>query len=91
DTVDALRTTDQKRIGQLLNLHDGLQAALGCSDETLEYLVHQLRAHPGVLGAKISGSGLGDCVIALGNSQAKVSGYENFPIDIAPQGVTLET
>lgn len=90
DAVAALRSNDQERLGQLFNLHHGLQAALGCSDETLEYLVHQLRTQPGVLGAKISGSGLGDCVISLGNSKAEVSGYENFPIDIDTQGVILE-
>ncbi len=90
DAVAALRSNDRERLGQLFNLHHGLQAALGCSDETLEILVHQLRAKPGVLGAKISGSGLGDCVIALGNSQAAVSGYEHFPIEIDNQGVKLE-
>jgi mevalonate kinase len=89
--VTALRTNDQKRIGQLFNLHHRLQAALGCSDDTLEVLVRQLRAQSGVLGAKISGSGLGDCVIALGNSQASVSGYDCFAVDIDPIGVLLET
>ncbi|MEX2605737.1 MAG: galactokinase family protein [Kiritimatiellia bacterium] len=91
DAVAALRTNDRERIGQLFNLHHGLQAALGCSDETLEYLVHRLRAQDGVLGAKISGSGLGDCVIALGNSDAAVIGYENIPIELDTQGVILES
>lgn len=90
DAVAALRTNDRERLGQLFNIHHGLQAALGCSDETLEYLVHQLRGKTGVTGAKISGSGLGDCVIALGNSQAAVSGYDTFSIDIDNQGVLLE-
>ncbi len=91
DALSALRQGDTAELGRLFNLHQGCQSALGCSDETLEYLLYQLRSQSGVLGAKISGSGLGDCVIALGNPEAKVNGYDHFPIQTAREGVTLET
>ena len=91
DALAALRQGDREELGRLFNLHHGCQSALGCSDETLEYLIHQLRSQEGVLGAKISGSGLGDCVIALGNSETKVNGYDHFTVQTASKGVTLET
>lgn len=91
DAAAALREGNLAGLGALFDLHHGLQAALGSSDETLDYLVHQLRKQSGVCGAKISGSGLGDCVIALGNPQAEVSGYEHFSVEIDPQGVQLDS
>ncbi|MDF3128508.1 mevalonate kinase [Kiritimatiellaeota bacterium B1221] len=90
DALAALRQGDLAELGRLFNLHQGCQSALGCSDGTLEYLIYQLRAQAGIHGAKISGSGLGDCVIALGNAEAKVNGYDHFPIQTASEGVSLE-
>ena len=90
DAVTAIRQGDHEKLGQLFDLHHGLQSAMGCSDETLDYLVHQLRQHPNVVGAKISGSGLGDCVIALGTSEARVNGYDAYPVETDPEGVRLE-
>lgn len=90
DAVTAIRDGDMLSLGALFDLHQGLQAALGCSDDTLDYLLHQLRGQAKVTGAKISGSGLGDCLIALGNPDARVSGYEHFPVEIDPQGVRLD-
>ena len=91
DATQAIRKGDIKKLGQLFNIHHGLQSALGCSDETLEYLIYQLRGQPEVTGAKISGSGLGDCVISLGNPQAKVNGYDHFSVKIDAEGVRFET
>jgi len=90
DATVAIRNGNLKKLGELVNLHHGLQSAMGCSDETLEYLIYQLRKQEGVIGAKISGSGLGDCVIGLGTSAAKVSGYDHFSIDVDPEGVRFE-
>ncbi len=91
EAVEALRAGDLPRLGRLWNLHHGLQEALGTGDETLARLVHGLRGQPGVLGAKISGSGLGDCVIALGTADAKLPPYEAIPATLSPEGVLLET
>jgi mevalonate kinase len=56
-------------VGALMNAQQGLMAGLGVSDFILETLIYGLRALPDTLGAKISGSGLGDCVLALGTSR----------------------
>jgi mevalonate kinase len=52
-------------LGQLFNIHYGLQEALAVSDQNLSNIVYKLRSYSNILGAKISGSGLGDCVIGL--------------------------
>ncbi len=39
---------------------------LGVSDPTLDDLITRARGSEGVRAAKISGSGLGDCIVAFG-------------------------
>jgi mevalonate kinase len=63
----AIQAQDWGRMGQVMNAQQGLMQDLGVSNTTLETLIGTLRAAPGILGAKISGSGLGDCVVALGS------------------------
>lgn len=90
EAVPAIRAGDLQTLGTLFDAHQRLQADMGCSDETLDHLIDQLRTQSGVTGAKISGSGRGDCVIALGTSAARVNGYEHFAVDIDPQGVRFD-
>ena len=60
----AILAGDWHTCGEFAKLaHTHLQA-LGVSDHTLDALVTYLEQH-GALGAKISGSGLGDCVIGF--------------------------
>lgn len=59
-------------LGDLFNRHYGLQEALGVSDTVLSNLVSQLKSEPQIYGAKISGSGLGDCVIAVAHQDFNV-------------------
>ena len=77
------------RLGPLLDAHHDLQRRLGTSDETLEHLVHAFRSHPDVQGAKISGSGIGDSVIALGTTSATIEGYTCDPVHLSPTGVEI--
>lgn len=62
----ALIQQDFVKLGMIMNIHQGLQVSLGVSNRLLEELLEDLRRHPKILGAKISGSGLGDCVLGLG-------------------------
>jgi mevalonate kinase len=64
---EALLKKNWNHFGQLMNIHHGMQSALGLSNTTLESLVYRLRQIPGIVGAKISGAGLGDCVIGVGD------------------------
>ena len=66
EAIKAINTKDWKTVGTLMNIHQGLQEAMGTSDATLIRMIYDLRSHKEIYGAKISGSGLGDCVIGLG-------------------------
>ena len=85
-----IRAGDWKSFGALLNVNQGLMEALGVSNDRLSEIVQALRADPNILGAKISGSGLGDCVLGLGASARKDWPYEVLPVSITELGVQQE-
>lgn len=87
--VEALRQGDWEQVGFLMNRHHGLQAALGTSDLLLEQLVHSFNQTPGILGAKISGSGLGDSVLALGTPDGLPEDLNASRVRISEQGVQI--
>jgi mevalonate kinase len=66
--VKAIQKGDLVLLGELMNIHHGLQEAIGTCNKTLSDLIYELRAMPTIYGAKISGAGLGDCVIGLGHA-----------------------
>lgn len=53
-------------LGNIMKIHHSLQKALGSSDDVIDEIIYYLDKDPAILGAKISGSGLGDCIVALG-------------------------
>lgn len=84
----ALQSGDWPLLGHLMNTQQGLLSALGVSDINLDTLVHRLRADEQIFGAKISGAGLGDCVIGLGKLSQPLEGC--LPISISAQGLRYE-
>ena len=78
------------KLGALMNNYQGLMDALGVSDLAISDLIYRLRASDNILGAKISGSGLGDCVLALGTDSSLDLPYEQIPVGVSEQGVSLE-
>lgn len=54
-------------LGEVMNFAQGLMDTMGLSNMAIQGVLDVLRGQPGIYGAKISGSGLGDCVIALGS------------------------
>jgi mevalonate kinase len=67
NAIEAINNGDWSRLGELMNIHQGIQDSMGVNNKILSELIFTLRQHPDVHGAKISGAGLGDCVIGLGN------------------------
>ena len=65
-SVPLIRKQDWAGLGALMDFHHGLQAALGVNTPELEQICQRLRKSAGIQGAKISGSGLGDCAVGLG-------------------------
>jgi mevalonate kinase len=90
DAAAALRQGDLARVGDLMNLHQGLHDALGVNTQGLACLAFALRADPGIFGSKISGSGMGDCVIGLGRLRHRGPGALSLEIAVDPEGVRLE-
>ncbi|MCW8885555.1 MAG: mevalonate kinase [Motiliproteus sp.] len=85
--VQAAKEEDLIRFGQLMNYYQGLMDALGVNDQSLSEMVYKLRAND-VKGAKISGSGLGDCVISLGKPKESI-GYDEIDVKVASEGVRV--
>jgi len=86
----ALREQDWPRLGRAMNAQHSLLVELGVCDDTMARMVELLRAQPGIHGAKISGSGLGDCVIGLGHCNLPPSPYAQIPLTVAQEGVRVE-
>lgn len=65
----ALQQQQWCNFGHCMNVAHGLLNALGVSDSAIEQAVKCLRDQQDILGAKISGAGLGDCVIGVRKMQ----------------------
>jgi len=62
----ALSQKDYQALGLLANIHAGFYHCLQISSPILNDLIAAALQYPDVTGAKISGSGLGDCIIVFG-------------------------
>lgn len=75
----ALLTGDMTTLGQCMNTYQQCQFNLGVSDDTSETILSRCQQYP-ILGAKISGSGKGDCLAVLGTLP-----HALFPTTTLPQ------
>ncbi|ODN43638.1 mevalonate kinase family protein [Piscirickettsia litoralis] len=74
-----------------------LMSKLGVNTEKLQHIIDHLNNDPNILAAKISGSGLGDCIIALSQTAdtpqlttvQEQQGIEYLPAIICPTGFTF--
>jgi mevalonate kinase len=87
DAVKWIKEKNWHHTGAVMNINQGLLDALGVNDETLSSLIFALRKQPDIYGAKISGSGLGDCVIGIGSVE---EGFNANRIDIAVSSSGIE-
>lgn len=88
--IDAVNEPQQ--LSKAMKSYQGLQTALGVCTPDLADLIMKIESYPDILAAKISGSGLGDCIVALGKLPPEAFSTGNIKqldIDITPQGVTL--
>lgn len=82
----AFKENNQVVLKDLFNQNHLLLKDLGVSDDTIEDIVSRLLLD--VSNAKISGAGLGDCVIALGKTE-KITEYETVHISISQKGISF--
>lgn len=85
----AASSGDWRTFGLMMNTAQGLMDALGVNTARLAEIVYALRGEPGILGSKISGSGLGDCAVGLGATGAGFP-FEAIGLEMAEQGVAIE-
>lgn len=92
--IEAARAADWESMGRMMNIQQGLMESLGVSTATLSQIVQTLRSHKNILGAKISGSGLGDCLVGLGDLTDRFSfsdtAVQHIPVKMATRGVYCE-
>ncbi len=87
----AIRNGDLGALGVALQAGQEIMRGYGVCDENLETLIACLTALEGVVAAKISGSGLGDCVLALGAVPESAGiPFRQIPVAIDPKGVLVE-
>lgn len=82
--IAAAQAKDWPGFGAALNTYQTLMAELGVSDATLDAIITGAQNTPGLLAAKISGSGLGDCVLSVG---ALPNGFTTAPV--AEKGLVI--
>jgi mevalonate kinase len=88
--AEAIEHQDWYGLAQIFATHQKLQAALGVSDVALEALIAKSIAFPEVSAAKISGSGLGDCIVTLGKLPEHAF-PSNIQIDVEITSVGAES
>ncbi|MEK6731817.1 MAG: hypothetical protein AABY34_06545 [Pseudomonadota bacterium] len=96
----ALQQKNIDAFAKLCNRHQALQVALGVSDAQIDALLTEALALPDMLGGKISGAGLGDCIMVLGempknyfphNAKQRQAGIQQLDVKISASGVFHET
>lgn len=93
----ALQGNDQSALADLFNLNHGLLASLGVSSAIIESQRYNLFA-AGAEGAKLSGAGGGDCVIAIGGEinqsdlrkSVTATGGEVLSVQVNAPGARIE-
>lgn len=95
-TKDAIENENYEVLGNLMNMNHGILNALSLSDIEIETLINKVRKFS--YGAKISGAGKGDYIIALCKDKENLKnlseylnkeGIKNFKI-IQDEGVRIE-
>jgi mevalonate kinase len=91
EALPMLAEQDWAAFGHVLNMNQALMDALGLNTPELAEIVGALQCDSQIYGAKISGSGLGDCAIGWGAAQLDAAfAYPVYALNISPEGVVLE-
>jgi len=88
EAISAVNAQDWQGFGELMNIYQGQMDSLGVNDAKLSEIIYTLRKNPAIRGAKISGSGLGDCVISLG-AELELAGYQQIKLSVAEGGAKI--
>ena len=97
EAKNEIQKSNWERVGELMNLNQDLLRELGVSSPELEKLISKAK-NAGAYGAKLSGAGGGDCMIALVNEENRKNvedeitkaGGKIIPVVTNTEGVKVE-
>ena len=72
-----------------LNEQQKVMEKLGLNTPEIDEVIRLMKSDSNINGVKISGSGLGDCVIGLGIPSISYGLYQTHQLDITPNGCSL--
>lgn len=84
----SLLKSDWQTLGELMNFNEGLLAALGVEGKKLADMIYMAR-DAGAYGAKLSGAGMGDCMICLA-PPSRVKAVKNAIIKAGGQIINVK-
>ncbi|MCB1070304.1 MAG: GHMP kinase [Kiritimatiellae bacterium] len=87
----AFADKDLAAAGACMRQSQTILDALGLSTPELADILRLLEQSSAIDGAKISGSGLGDCAVGLGHTAGGVNGFETYHLEVDPKGCRDET
>ncbi|MDD5147674.1 MAG: mevalonate kinase [Candidatus Daviesbacteria bacterium] len=93
----AILTTDFITLGELMNFNEGYLSTLGVEGKKLADMIYAAR-DAGAYGAKLSGAGIGDCMIAIAAEDKKQTvanaitqaGGQVIDVKVNAKGVRIE-
>lgn len=92
--IESLHHANWQVLGRMFSIQQGLMSALGVNLPILQRLVECLEVRDTILGAKISGAGLGDCIVGLGSANTSciigIDGACYIPVNMSKKGVICE-
>lgn len=90
--LGSLERGDWGELGLIFNINHGLMGAIGVDELDMAKIAFALRSTPGIFGAKISGSGLGDCIVGLGSiAKWEETNYRQLDVKLGSEGVRFES
>lgn len=75
DAKLAISRKDWQQLGKVCNIAHDLMKQLGASNDLLDIMTKNLCKKITIFGAKISGAGLGDCVVGIGKPTIGISEF----------------
>ena len=82
--ASALTGGDYGTAGEIMSdCHRSLAEDFAISNDQMNAAVHDMRAVPGVFGARMTGGGFGGCIVALCEPDAVVDGWHVKPVSAA--------
>lgn len=86
--AEAVALGDWTTVGHMLEVGQGVMEEMELSNAALDAILRALRADPGIRGAKISGSGLGDCAIGWGRPEPSFP-FPVMAVEPDPRGLVV--